>query len=538
MAYGQVDPAAPGRGARTAIRNDPSPPAQRLPISRGRVVAFPRGLSYSLDPRRPFPPAMPLFLPPPALPTGRAKRPAGRALAIQPPPHKPPRRVNPRRPVFLRGAISRLLRQPARLRPRAVRHTLSAVLATASWWLRTGLPQLAPTLVALRHRRATLALRPPSATPSVDVYAPAAHAAYLSARLSTPPAAHAPPPTTPVVVYVHGGAWGSGAASQYAQLAHALVRHTGATVLVVSYRLYPSALIAHQHADVADALRLARRLFPNRPLALLAHSSGAHLAALALVRAPQPARGHSPLADVLVATAAPFHLMHHFLFEARRGVAEVSPMLPAADAEEDPDQFLRNSPTHVLERAQCMLHEVPGLPPRPRVLEGQLPATNVWLPPVKAGERGVSFPRTYVVTSSCDTVVPCHSSIRFAATLRECGLESELLVYDGMEHVEFVTDWFGGGERDRSAVFDVDEADRERRRTYRTILHGKAMAEVAEVGEAEGQGSAYVRDVVRILNGLVGKKEEDNEKGQKESEEREESRQSGESGESDPDEAV
>ena len=442
-------------------------------------------------------PARARALPPPA----SAMRPTS---AIQKPP--------PPRPVFFRAALARLRRQPAHRRARALRHTVSALLSTLSWWVRTGLPQLPPTLLALRHRRATLALRAPAASPSVDVYAAPSHAAYLSARLATPPRAHAPP-RAPVVVYVHGGAWGSGHASQYAHLASALVRRTAATVLVLSYRLYPAACMRGQHADVAAALRRARALFPARPLAVLAHSSGAHLAALALLRAAEERTPAPPLADLLIASAGPYHLMHHFLFEARRGVAEVSPMLPAARADADPRQFIVTSPTCVAETMRTPLHEVPGLPQRPAVLEGQLPATNLRLPPAKAGQGGALFPRTYVVTSSCDTVVPCYSSIRFAAALRERGLDTELLVYDGMEHVEFVTDWFGGGGRDQSAVFDVGEADRERRRKYRTMLHGEAMADVCEGGDA-GEESAYVRDVVRILNELV---EKDHEEGEGES---------------------
>lgn len=425
----------------------------------------------------------------------------------------------PLRPVFLPAAFRRMFRQRTwRQRFRSLQVIASFILSDAAWWLRAGLWYVPRTLRDAR-KRTSLPIHRDIPSPSVDVYAPPEHDKYLRARLQTlscAPPSHQPEqqpstPQTPVVLYVHGGAWGAGDASHYSQLATSLTELAGATVLVLSYRLYPAARMEHQVADVAAGLRFARRLFPGRPLTVLAHSSGAHLTALALLRAAE--QGTEPLADVLITTAGPFHLMHHFLFEAGRGVADVSPMLPAASAECDPEEFDRCSPTCAVEAFGGTLEEVEGLPRAPEALEGELAAANVYLPKVGRDKRcdvKARFPRTYVMTSSCDTIVPMYSSLRFAAALRTVGLESSLLVYDFAGHVDFVTDWFAGAQdRNLSDVLDVCEDDRERRVTYVGLLKGKKMAELA--GEESGNlgPTPYVRDVVRILNSLTASPELD-----------------------------
>lgn len=417
------------------------------------------------------------------------------------------------RPVFLSAAVRRAVAQPTwRRRLRSARTIGAFVLADAAWWLRHGVWQV-PRTLQLGRECTTLSIRENIPVPAVDVYAPPAHAAYLRARLATvscarevPPSAPTPAPPDPVVVYVHGGAWGAGAASNYAQLAHALVEKAAATVLVLSYRLYPAARMDHQADDVAAALRYARRLFPARKLAVLAHSSGAHLTALALLRETAGPE-QIPLADLAIFSAGPFHLMHHFLFEATRGVADVSPMLPAACAEDDPRQFDQRSPTLIAEGYAGILQEPDGLAPGPPALEGELAAGNVSLPdacgrPTEDGRKAL-FPRTYVMTSSCDTTVPMYSSLRFVTALRKLGLGCKLLVYDFVEHVDFVTDWFANVfPRDKSDVLDVGEEDQKRRESCVKILQGQEYVALSKDKESELGPSPHVRDVLRILRSL------------------------------------
>lgn len=93
----------------------------------------------------------------------------------------------------------------------------------------------------------------------------------------------------PVLVIVHGGAWALGDKANAAvvdhKVAHWLPR--GWVVVSLNYRLLPWAGPMEQAADVARALALVQRRIgefggdPQR-IALMAHSSGAHLAALLL----------------------------------------------------------------------------------------------------------------------------------------------------------------------------------------------------------------------------------------------------------------
>lgn len=262
--------------------------------------------------------------------------------------------------------------------------------------------------------------------------------------------------------------------------------------------------------DISAALRFARRVFPNRPLTVLAHSSGAQLVALALLRNATK-QNSSALADLMILSAGPFDLMHHFLFEAARGVADVSPMLPAACAEDDISQFDARSPAVLAEQFDGVLCEVDGLRPGPAALEGELAAANLSLPevgPKQGGDMGHAkqFPRTYIMTSSCDTTVPMYSSMRFVTALRKLGLDSKLLVYDFAEHVDFVSDWFSDTvPRDKSDLFDVGVEDRRRREACLRKLKGSAFAELSKATELDNGPTPYVRDVVRILKSLAAR---------------------------------
>lgn len=465
---------------------------------------------------RPSPPPSSSPSPPPYPPasSARAPHPSASSKSISKP---------STRPVFLSAALSRTLRLPWRRRLRATRAILSFILSDASWWLSRGIWTIPASLRASRRAR-SLPLHPNIPTPSVDVYAPVTLSSALSHALSAPcghplPSALA---TRPVILFVHGGAWGAGQASHFSQLATELADRSHAIVHVLAYRLYPTAKISHQADDVTAALRHIRMRFPTAPLVLLAHSSGAHITALALSRAAGLSSNEKiqieqrPLADIALLAAAPMHLMHHFLFEARRGVADVSPMLPAACADKDAAGFHVVSPTVLAERSMRPLSEPSGLPTIPPALEGEIAAANLPLPSVKREreskdehmEMGI-FPRTYLLTSSSDTVVPMYSSVRYVAALRNLGLPAQLLVYDGVDHIDFITDWFRDGvERDLSDLLDVDPEDAQRRRDVVRELAGDDAAQLLQERERARGPTAYVRDVLRIIESLTPNVEE------------------------------
>jgi len=120
-------------------------------------------------------------------------------------------------------------------------------------------------------------------------------------------------PTGAILVIVHGGAWAIGDKANPAVVA-AKVAHwlpAGIVVVSVNYRLLPRAGVLEQAGDVARAIAFVQKRAsgwnadPAR-LALIGHSTGAHLAALlAADPALAEAQGAAPwLATVLLDSAA------------------------------------------------------------------------------------------------------------------------------------------------------------------------------------------------------------------------------------------
>lgn len=411
-------------------------------------------------------------------------------------------RVQKKRPVFFSAALQRLFHLKSwRRKLRAASAICSFLACDITWWLREGIWHVPATLSAARNRQ-IVRLRPDAPTPSLDVYAPPRHVSLVIDRLNQQYYHPAPDEqfSKPIILYVHGGAWGSGNSSHYSQLATRIVQSTQSSVLVLSYRLYPSASIPEQAEEVKAALQTIRRAFPSQKLIVFAHSSGAHITSLALLKEAHSAQTCA-LADVAIFTAGPFHLMHHFLFESYRGVALVSPMLPAALADTKCTLFNEFSPTVVAESLDVNLAEVRA--PKPSALEGQLAGRSIPLPDTKSVSNGSPFPKTYVMTSTCDTVVPIYSSIRFAAALRKLGLPSELLVYDFVKHADFILDWSKSTKsRDLSDIFDTEKIDHERRLSCIASIGGKGISELMNANEIALGPSAHVRDVLRIINAV------------------------------------
>jgi acetyl esterase/lipase len=200
-------------------------------------------------------------------------------------------------------------------------------------------------------------------------------AAAVAASAGTPstPAADiagSQPPLSPVILFVHGGAWGSGFRQLYRLLAVQLDLQLGCVVLVPSYRVYPRGRVEQQVDDVTTALAWAREHAaehggdPTR-VTLMGHSSGAHISSLAMLQAvrrlqPEDVASSSssssssspptPSAPVLpasfVGVAGVYDIAQHYEFEAARGVHEVSPMKAACGGDNaDPTHFAQVSAT-------------------------------------------------------------------------------------------------------------------------------------------------------------------------------------------------
>lgn len=402
--------------------------------------------------------------------------------------HETPKNVPP---IFLKGALTRAFSQPASKCVQSSFVIASFILESAFWWVSRG-PFLLPPLIRARQhfltrvhipftehydsiRDGNVAASYPNPSNNqfpvaVDLYAKqdvartAIH--FLCGESSHDETAQDALRT--VVLYVHGGAWGAGNARQCAPVANLLLERSTSSALcvcILSYALYPEADILQQANQVRATLSFLRRRLPQQcKIVLQAHSSGAQVAGLALLHASvgchkeNQEEFHNGLADVAIFSAAPMHLAHHFLFESKRGVALISPMLPAAHAEEDPQMFDNVSPTVILECMEGTFDQQPkqNQIPFPSFLEGDIAGSNVHLPSTNVCSTSTSdameealeqrrrrvFPQTFVMTSSCDSTVPFYSVTRFAAALRIRGVDVRLLIYDGVQHEEFVTDWF------------------------------------------------------------------------------------------------
>lgn len=82
-----------------------------------------------------------------------------------------------------------------------------------------------------------------------------------------------------VLMFVHGGGWKRGENSMVNALPD-YARRNGLTLASASYRLVPHVGAREQAQDVAAAVADLHRRLPGRPIFLLGHSAGAHLAAL------------------------------------------------------------------------------------------------------------------------------------------------------------------------------------------------------------------------------------------------------------------
>ena len=88
---------------------------------------------------------------------------------------------------------------------------------------------------------------------------------------------------SPVVMFVHGGAWSSGNKDLYRLVGLRMAR-SGCVCCVLGYRLMKpgeDCTVSEQMDDVARAVRWARGHFGGRRLVLAGHSSGAHVLMLA-----------------------------------------------------------------------------------------------------------------------------------------------------------------------------------------------------------------------------------------------------------------
>ncbi|XP_070690453.1 uncharacterized protein [Pempheris klunzingeri] len=224
----------------------------------------------------------------------------------------------------------------------------------------------------------------------------------------------------PLVVFIYGGAWGSGERSIYCLLARQMAEELSAAVICPDYSTYPKGNVLGMVQDIADCLVWAQESgprfnFDKDKIVLIGHSAGAHLCALTTLFLIETREElfieASKQKDITLAIrgviglSGVYNIMDHYEHEQKRAVEYVSTMHKAMNGVEN---FPYYSPTHSLEKfSQDSLSQVPPF----ALLHG-----------------------------TSDIIVPVESSTKFSELLTSLSIKASLYLLPRVDHTEIVTD--------------------------------------------------------------------------------------------------
>lgn len=221
-----------------------------------------------------------------------------------------------------------------------------------------------------------------------------------------------------LVVFYHGGAWGSGHSWMY-RLVAAPFLDQGYAVGVCSYRVYPDGKIEEQLDDLDAAIQaLYCRFGSEIRMTLSGHSSGAHVALLWLVRRLFDETKTLASIDSFIGLSGPYDIAHHFDYEAGRGVEELSPMKPVNGASHH--AFRHNSPAQWLLRSMAK-------------------QTPLW-----SKEQNV-LPRIVLMHGIEDDTVPFTATAEAARILSSCGIQADEIYLERTGHQDVPVQFMTGG---------------------------------------------------------------------------------------------
>jgi acetyl esterase/lipase len=231
--------------------------------------------------------------------------------------------------------------------------------------------------------------------------------------------------TSPVIIFIYGGAWNSGSKRLYSPIAHNL-QESGYCVVMVDYTLWPFTKDPKvMTRDIHDAIEWTLNHIqhyggnPN-DVTIVAHSAGAHLVTLSLLEYAfesieqnippyQSSLKQWESVRGMILMAGPFDIRDHFAFESGRGVEEISCMGRLFSP-----YFEQHSPSYLLRNH----------PLKDQVLD-YLPKS--WL----------------LLHSLQDTVVPFSSSSKLYDSLERLGVSHLVLKgEDDKQHAKHVFDLF------------------------------------------------------------------------------------------------
>ncbi len=148
-----------------------------------------------------------------------------------------------------------------------------------------------------------------------------------------------------LIIFIHGGAWGSGRPWMYRLVARPLLQQNY-SVAVIGYRTYPDTDVSGQVEDVKLATEKILEHSPEfaeNDLTIMGHSSGCHIGLLSLLDEAFLRRVNI---GSFISLAGVFDILKHFQFETGRGVEEISPLKPACGGSEA--SFRQFSPTYLI----------------------------------------------------------------------------------------------------------------------------------------------------------------------------------------------
>lgn len=224
----------------------------------------------------------------------------------------------------------------------------------------------------------------------------------------------------PLVVFIYGGAWGSGERSIYCLLARQMAEELNASVICPDYCTYPKTNVLGMIQDIADCLVWTQENgqkfnFDKDNIVLIGHSAGAHLCALTtlfLIDAREELfiefskqRNITESIRGIIGLSGVYNIMDHYEHEQMRAIEYVSTMHKAMNGVEN---FPYYSPTHLLKKlSQDKLNKVPQF----ALLHG-----------------------------TSDIIVPVESSIKFSELLTSLSVKAALYLLPRVDHTEMVTD--------------------------------------------------------------------------------------------------
>ncbi|KAG5834256.1 hypothetical protein ANANG_G00259630 [Anguilla anguilla] len=225
---------------------------------------------------------------------------------------------------------------------------------------------------------------------------------------------------TPVVVFIYGGAWGSGERSIYCLLALQMAKELNATVVCPDYATYPKGTVLHMVQDITDCLvwigENGHKFSMDKDnVVLIGHSAGAHLCALTALflvegmeeLAIEPAKQKEISLSIKGVTglSGVYNIPDHYQHEKMRGIEYVSTMHKAMGGVEN---FEFYSPTDFLK--------------------------------ILSEDKLKRVPPFCLIHGTNDIIVPMESSIRFSDVLASLSVKVSLHLLPKMDHTEIVTD--------------------------------------------------------------------------------------------------